>query len=731
MSQWEIDREYLEHKFTDPEFYHGSPGMPLPELKTRLAEHFEKNNHLPHALIKAQLVAFTLENMQIKLSNCDFFPALAACPKKPLGGITNWGEKLLKRIFTPEELAVHADCMANCTTRTVNDYDHSVPDWDAVLELGFSGLLERVYRYEKDKMPEFAEHPEYQHFYEAVKTAYLAALHLLDRLICEAEKLPSLPKGKLLHEALTNLRNGKAGTFYEALLQIWLYFQISEYVDFIQTRSLGNLDRILYPYYREDIDSGRFTQEDIRYFIRCFMYQATAMHYKVGHPFYFGGSNADGSSTINELSFLILDEYDKMGIFDPKLHIKVSPHTPEKFICKALDMIRRGNNSIAFVGEPCIIRTMQKYGYSLREAQTADVKGCYEYCAPNGTVETAPVTVNAAKIIGLVMHNGVEVLSGKKIGIATGELASFKNFKQFYRAFLRQLFYQFDRSVEFIMRAEKYLDEINPGLFISGTFESSLRQAVDGYAKGAKYNNSNLWICGAATAADSLTVIKRYVFERKEFSLTELADILDRDFEGHELLRQKLLHDPEKYGNNLELPDRIALHFTGAVARRFNGKPNSRGGFFTTSLHASNRFSEWADKVEATPDGRKRGDELSKNMTASQGCAFNGATALVASVLKFDSSLFMGDLPVDIMLHPSEVKGENGLKAMHTLLMTFIKNYGHAMQFNVMDTEVLKKAQLEPEKYRHLQVRICGWNMLWNSISRKEQDAYIRQAERL
>jgi formate C-acetyltransferase len=374
---------------------------------------------------------------------------------------------------------------------------------------------------------------------------------------------------------------------------------------------------------------------------------------------------------------------------------------------------------------------MQKHGYSLREAQTADIKGCYEYCAPNGTVETAPVTVNAAKVIGLVMHNGVEVLSGKKIGIATGELASFKNFKQFYRAFLRQLFYQFDRSVEFIMRTEKYLDEINPALFISGTFESSLRQAVDGYAKGAKYNNSNLWICGAATAADSLTVIKRYVFERKEFSLTELAGILDRDFEGHELLRQKLLHDPEKYGNNLELPDRIALHFTGAVARRFNGKPNSRGGFFTTSLHASNRFFEWADKVEATPDGRKQGDELNKNMTASQGCAFNGATALVASVLKFDSSLFMGDLPVDIMLHPSEVKGENGLKAMQALLMTFIKNYGHAMQFNVMDTEVLKKAQLEPEKYRHLQVRICGWNMLWNSISRKEQDAYIRQAERL
>ena len=91
----------------------------------------------------------------------------------------------------------------------------------------------------------------------------------------------------------------------------------------------------------------------------------------------------------------------------------------------------------------------------------------------------------------------------------------------------------------------------------------------------------------------------------------------------------------------------------------------------------------------------------------------------------------MADLPVDVMLHPSEVKGDAGIAAMRSLLMTFIKHYGHALQFNVMDVNVLRKAQDEPEQYRDLQVRICGWNVLWNSIPRREQDAYIRQAERL
>jgi formate C-acetyltransferase len=455
------------------------------------------------------------------------------------------------------------------------------------------------------------------------------------------------------------------------------------------------------------------------------------MHYTVGHPFYFGGTNADGSSAINELSYWILEEYNDMNILDPKLHIKVSENTPQDFIDYALNMIRSGRNSIVFVGEPCIIRTMTKHGYSLQEARTADIKGCYEYCVRGGCVETAPFTLNVVKILGLALHNGIEVLSGKRQGPETGDVSQFTSFRQFYRAFMRQLFYQLDRNLKYALRLEEHLDECTPAPMISGTFESSLRRAVDGYARGAKYNNTNVWICGTATTADSLAMIKRWCFDRKKFTLPALVEMLDRDFEGDEIIRQQLLNDPEKYGNNQTLPDRLAVHFASAVAKRINGKPNSRGGIITVALHASNRFFQWADCCEATADGRKRGDELSKNMSAGQGNAISGATSLVASVLKFDSSLFMADLPVDIMLHPSEVKGDAGLAAMRSLLMTYIKNYGHAMHFNVMDASILRDAQKNPEKYRDLQVRICGWNVYWNSISKREQDAYIRQAEKL
>ena len=730
-SDFTSERNYLERKFVDPSFYNDAPGVPLDILTASLNRRFLKGQALPPPLAKAGAFAEILAKVQIKLSTCDRFPGIAACPAKPLLStfVTPSVQAGMTELFTPEEKQEIDRCNATRLAQLRADYEHSVPDWDAVLQLGFSGLLKRAERYRLHHRETGPLSPEADAFYESIRIEYRAILHFLDRLLAEAEKLRPVPVAHELTAALRQLRVGAPNTLYEALLQIWLYFQLSEYVDVIQTRSFGNLDRVLYPFYRHDLDSGRRTREEVRELFRSFLYQMTAMHYRVGHPFYFGGTNPDGSSAINELSFLILDVYDELGIFDPKLQIKVSPQTPVTFLDKALDMIRRGRNSIAFVGEPCIRRAMMHQGYSRREADTADIKGCYEYCARGGTVETAPVTVNTVKVLGLTLHNGVEPLSGRQLGPRTGEPEQFKTFGAFYKAFLRQLFYRYDRHIAFARKLERHLDRFNPAPMLSGTFVSSLERAEDGYARGARYNNTNLWICGPATTADSLTMIRRYVFERRELTLPQLVAMLDADWNGFDFWRRKLRNDPEKFGNNLDLPDQIARHFTEAIARRYHGTPNGRG-IHTVSLHSSNRFIEWAGQVEATADGRHRGDELSKNMTASQGTAWKGATALAASVLKLDSRLFMADLSVDIMLHPTEIRGENGLRAMRALLMTYVNHFGHAIHFNVMDADQLRQAQREPEKFRDLQVRICGWNVLWNSLSRKEQDAYIQQAER-
>ena len=145
--------------------------------------------------------------------------------------------------------------------------------------------------------------------------------------------------------------------------------------------------------------------------------------------------------------------------------------------------------------------------------------------------------------------------------------------------------------------------------------------------------------------------------------------------------------------------------------------------------HNAKQFLEMGWKTAATPDGRFSGEECSKNASSVQGMNRDGATALIASIGKLDSRLFMGDFPVDICLSPGTVAGRDGLDAMYGLLMTYLNNYGHAIHFNIFSADTLRDAKAHPEKYKDLQVRVCGWNVLWNSLTEAEQDFYIRQAE--
>ena len=134
-------------------------------------------------------------------------------------------------------------------------------------------------------------------------------------------------------------------------------------------------------------------------------------------------------------------------------------------------------------------------------------------------------------------------------------------------------------------------------------------------------------------------------------------------------------------------------------------------------------------KTSATPDGRRAGEELSKNASPSVGADKNGVTALISSALKLKPYAFSESFCLDVMLHPSATEGEDGLQIMRALLFAYLRGGGMAIQFNVFNAAMLRDAQKHPEKYRNLQVRVCGWNVLWNHLSTAEQNAYIRRAE--
>ena len=260
--------------------------------------------------------------------------------------------------------------------------------------------------------------------------------------------------------------------------------------------------------------------------------------------------------------------------------------------------------------------------------------------------------------------------------------------------------------------------------------EHALKTHKDGFANGCpRGNNSSILAVGPGTAVDALLAVKEIVYEKKMMSLAELGQIMAANWKDHEPLRLRMLRSKRKWGNNDAEANALGAELIDCFAGQLNGKPNSKGGIFLASGHCAREFVILGAKTGATPDGRRKGEEMSKNLSPTMGADTEGATALVNTLAASDMTKLPADYPLDMMLHPSVCFGEKGLKVMKALVRQFHVNGGAVIQFTVFSAEELRDAQAHPEKYENLQVRVCGWNVRWNDLSKAEQDAYIRRAE--
>ena len=568
-------------------------------------------------------------------------------------------------------------------------------------------------------------------FFEGIEIQYTAIIELIDRMYHTALK-QEFEKAPKIAECLKNLRNGAPSSFYEALQLIYIYFIISESIDSYQVRSLGNgLDNTLYAFYKNDIASNKITKEDACNYLSYFLMQWSAIGNYWGQPFYMGGTNLDGSTRYNELSELILETYDELEIYNPKIQLKINTNTPDFILNKAFDMVRRKNASFVFCCEPAMIKAVMGYGATYEEALNMDIRGCYETGVRANEVSSTSGYVNAAKAVELVFYNGFDNISKKQIGIKTGEISEIKTFDDFYFAFLKQWEYLIEQSMKITNDAERFLAFVNPSSMYSATIETSLKNGRDGYGGGVKFNNNAMLNCGFGSAVDSLMAVKEFVFERNEITLAEMANALKNNWQGYGLLQAKVKKSPHKYGNNDTVADTYASAMASYFANKVNNVPNGRGGVYKAIFHSARAFVKQGEKTGALPDGRLAGEELSKNASAVPGVDKNGITALIESATKLSPSDYHESFCLDVMLHPSAVDGENGFNIFKGILMTYLKKGGQSIQFNIFNTETLRDAQANPEKYQNLQVRVCGWNTLWNNMSKKEQDAYILRAENI
>ena len=413
----------------------------------------------------------------------------------------------------------------------------------------------------------------------------------------------------------------------------------------------------------------------------------------------------------------------------PKVQIKYNRKTaPKNFTRKVLDMIRRGHNSLVFVSEDHIRNTLRRIGIPEKDIVHADVKGCYEFLV-HGGMDTEDQQLNLLKPLEFALHGGKDALTGDLVGLECK--VDYPEFEDLMGEYKRQLKFIIDTTIELVNSFEHYMTYINPQPLQTGTFPKSLEMGVDPNSGSGATNNTYMCLGAIGSIADALTAIKKFVYDKKTFTLKELINILDCNFEGYEGVHRMLNNDPDKYGNNLDLPDNIANEVVTFATSCINGKPNAavRGGWWGCSTHIARGIYDHGKKTAASADGRRSGDELSKNLTPTLGKNHRGVTAAVLSVTKFDAFEIHENPSLDAAFSASAVKGDEGLDAMHGILDTFMARGGGVMQMNVANAEDLRKAQKNPELYKDLQIRVSGWSVHFNDIKKEEQDGFIRQAE--
>ena len=730
LTNFKQDRTWIENKYhkTDEPFdafqrmaYHGHPcdptsGMDDEEMLQGLRDLFPTIQDRPHAFQKATGFAYVLDNARIEVSEHDYFVCFY-----------NWNRHLYPTLVWPwydevkanlsdEDKTFMNDNIAKGNIALWADFDHSVPDWDALFTLGFPGILERAARYRREHEANGTLTEKQAAFFDGIDIEYRAIIRLLDRYYQKATA-QTHPKAARIAECMKHLRDGKPQDTLDVLQMIFLYFLLSESVDGYQVRSLGSgLDAAIYPYYINDLKTGRYTEEELHEFIAYFLMQFAAIGNYWGHPFYLGGHNPDGSCRVNEASYAILNIYAELQICSPKLQIQYRSDLPLDFVNKALDMVRSGHSNMVFINENAGTVALRRLGIPEKDVRNFDTKGCYEYAVRGKQVDTAPLYINPTNLVNEILDDA-ETLS----------LSTFDAFKAEYYNRLGKLFADGMRVAD---ELEKQLEFINPAPMFSGTIEHSLQKAEDAYFRGSEYNSTTILVTSIASAVDCLLAVNYLVYDAKLVTLTELKTIIDTNWKGYESLRGTVKRLPCKYGNHNAQADALTTELCDFLFT-IQGKPNVRGGKYSLHVHSALMFVWMGEKMRATPDGRRAGEETSKNASPSVGMDKNGVTALLMSALATRPDHFMGGHCLDVMLHPTAVAGDSGLVAMKALLDTYEQGGGASMQFNIVDPKTLKKAQQEPEKYQNLQIRVCGWNVLFNDLPRVEQDAYIERAENI
>lgn len=734
------DRPYIENEYQEGGWNEES-GLAPAEIEKKIRT-FALENHgkMPQALITANAYKIMLENAQLGLNPHSMFP-----DKLRHGGrYDRDASPSVLELYMREhyENTFVRRCPAAWTQRRLflytgfavpeTDVWHIIVDWKDVIKLGAPGLLARIKREKQKKMGE-SRHteaqtkvedgtitPEQVVFYDATIMAYEALITYMERLLAESDRLGLT----YYSEALRELLVGPPKTLYQVLCLSHIVLNVVE-LGRERCRTYGPIDEMYAPFYENDKANGILTKESATEMFRYFWQKVTAEKRYADQPICIGKAWKSDDCVAAELIEAMLDAYTELEIHNPKIHVRCSKDMSDRFLTRLCSMIRKGSSSMVLINDEVVFAGYEKIGIPRDIADGYVPIGCYESTVMG--LEDSRICaswINLVKACEYAITGGKDLLAKLYIGQRTPEPKTWEEFLATYYSYLKE---HIDIVINCVDVQAEFAYEANPSPFYSGTIRSCVERGKDVFDGGMVYRNQSIKCFAIATAVDALLAVKKFVYERGAVTLSELRAILENNWKGAELLRAEIMKDPVKYGNNIAEADELAHDIFKFCADNIIGRPTSTGGVYRLGCDSVNMAEGYGSRSGASADGRLARDPLSKNMRPVNGMEKNGVTAFIQSVCKLDNTDFVDGAPLDFVVHPSAVEGEEGLEAMKALVRVFFAGGGFGIQGNIINLETLLDAKAHPEKYKTLQVRVCGWNEYFVNMHEKVQNDFIKR----
>ena len=531
--------------------------------------------------------------------------------------------------------------------------------------------------------------------------------------------------------------------FHEALQYYWFcHLGVITELNGWDAFNPGHLDQHLLPFYERGLADGSLARESAKELLEAFFVKfnnhtapskvgvtaAESGTYTDFANINIGGLLTDGSDGSNEVSHILLEIVDEMHLLQPSTNVQVARETPDEVLEHALRVIRKGYGFPSLFNADAAVAEQLRQGKTIEDARAGGCSGCVEVGAFGKEAYILTGYFNLVKVLELALHDGFDPRTGRQLGPHTGAAEDFETFDDVFGAFEMQLRHFVDvkiRGNQVIVRM--YAREM-PAPFLSVLIDDCITNGRDYNAGGARYNNRFIQAVGIGTITDSLAAIRHVVYEEGLLALPDLLSAMEADYQGHEALRQRLLHRTPKYGNDDDAADDIMRRVFDSAFEAIDGRPTAIGGAHRLEMLPTTSHVYFGSVTGATADGRRSGLPVSEGISPVQGADRKGPTAVFRSAAKMDHIKTGGTL-LNMKFTPSLIEGDEGVERMRHLVRGYFDMHGHHVQFNVVDADTLREAQADPDSHRDLIVRVAGYSDYFCDLSEALQEEIIERTE--